>query len=359
MSANIVHCSPASRRRVKDRPPPAIFFHTRPSSAMHYSPPSTTNHNNLQTTPHHSLMPLATMTSQDPQARPAKKQRLSSSPAPPPISPTSTTPASAANTDNTLKSAAQPGREQYTTANELTSANPDTHISVPTALAFWSSQTPDDDGVLCGLARLSKPDLTASHEFLTSLRRTSKTWSLARGKFPRVVDCGAGVGRITLGLLGKVADVVDIVEPVEKFTAAIGLGERWAPIVERGGVGRVYNVGLEDWDGPREAGEDVKYGLIWNQWCLSQLTDEALVKYLVRSKEWLLTGGWIIVKENISADPEGRDMFDPEDSSVRRTDEKFRKLFAQAGCVLVKSRLQRGFPTGILPVRMYALQPEA
>lgn len=40
-----------------------------------------------------------------------------------------------------------------------------------------------------------------------------------------------------------------------------------------------------------------------------------------------------------------------------RTDEKFRKLFNDAGLELIQTDLQTGFPQGLFPVRFYALRP--
>ena len=157
------------------------------------------------------------------------------------------------------------------------------------------------------------------------------------------------------------ADVVDIVEPVKKFTDRITEGKEFEDVRARNGVGKVWNLGLEAWDPADEirSEQGLQYDLIWNQWCVGQLTDTQLRDYLVRSQKWVKRGGWIVVKENLSNDPNGLDVFDDEDSSVTRTDDKFRNIFKQAGLKIVSTELQRGFPKGLYPVRMYALQPEA
>lgn len=94
------------------------------------------------------------------------------------------------------------------------------------------------------------------------------------------------IGRITKGLLLHVAEEVDVVEPVFKFTEELkGLQ----------GVGTIYNVGLQDWQPPH----DVQYDLIWTQWCLGHLTDAQVVKYLEVCKIALRPGtGIIVIKEN-------------------------------------------------------------
>ena len=102
---------------------------------------------------------------------------------------------------------------------------------------------------------------------------------------------------------------------------------------------------------------DIVYDLIWTQWCVGQLTDTQLVEYLRRIQDSLIKGGWIVVKENLSNHQLGEDIYDDTDSSVTRTDEKFRELFEKAGLRIVGTELQKGFPKNLYPVRMYALQP--
>ena len=119
----------------------------------------------------------------------------------------------------------------------------------------------------------------------------------------------------------------------------------------KGVVGNVSVSGLEDWR-PEE-----RYELIWNQWCVGYLKDEQLVDYLRRCKEVLTADGWIVLKENISTNADKEDIYDEMDSSVTRTNEKFQQLFKEADVRLVKTEIQKGFPKGLYPVRLYALRP--
>ena len=112
------------------------------------------------------------------------------------------------------------------------------------------------------------------------------------------------IGRITEGLLLDVAERVDIVEPIAKFTEALRGKE---------GVGEIFNVGLENWS-PEDRQE--RYDLIWNQWCLGHLTDSQLVAYLRKCRMVLNDGGVVVVKENMSTGEV--DVFDQVDSSVTR-----------------------------------------
>jgi hypothetical protein len=52
--------------------------------------------------------------------------------------------------------------------------------------------------------------------------------------------------------------VVDIVEPVKKFTDEVSSGENFSKEREMGKIGKIYNVRLEDW-----APEHKAYWVIW------------------------------------------------------------------------------------------------
>ncbi len=231
---------------------------------------------------------------------------------------------------------------------------PDAQINHSDAKAYWGDVPADIQGMLGGYPQVSRVDLQGSRAFLAKLgistksksnsgevggsigssngsgkgRRLrssdvgaategqdgmkgeadgSKTVDKAQGRriINRAVDCGAGIGRITEGLLLSIATQVDIVEPIAKFTDKLK---------DIPGVGKIWNVGLEEWN-PVSTRE--KYDLIWNQWCLGHLTDEQLVIYLKSCREAAVVGGGlVVVKENITTGE--RDVFDKEDSSVTR-----------------------------------------
>lgn len=249
--------------------------------------------------------------------------------------------------------------------------NPDASINVSASLAYWENVTSDNNGMLGGFPQTSRIDLQGSSNFLTKLRRAragqATTTKQALLPLERVADCGAGIGRITKGLLLGVGRRVDVVEPVKKFTDELvkelenTQADAAGGSTGRGQVGEVINLGLQDW-----IPEPGAYNLIWNQWCVGHLTDAQLVTYLERCREGLVKSGegqekaesWIVVKENLSTDIRHRDIYDDEDSSVTRSDDKFRKLFKNAKLKLVATELQRGMPKELYPVRIYALKPE-
>lgn len=228
---------------------------------------------------------------------------------------------------------------------------PDANISTSDSLEYWNSIDATVNGMLGGYPQISRIisriDLKGSANFLAKLRRQHPS-STGDGTLHRGVDCGAGIGRIMAWLLSTVCDIIDIVEPINKFAQEAKAAE----IVGKGTLGEIYVTGLENWK------PEQRYDLIWNQWCMGHLTDQQLVAYLVRCKDALTVDGWIIVKENMSTNPEGEDVFDKTDSSVTRTHQKFQQLFKEADIRLVKTEIQKGFPKGLYPVRLYALKSQ-
>lgn len=228
----------------------------------------------------------------------------------------------------------------------------DKEINYTKAVDYWSNVSTDENGVLGGFGlqtAVPKVDASGSIAFVERLQ------SLSPNTFPNgpldatqpkiVLDVGAGIGRVSRDVISKFAPAVDILEP------AGPLIEKAREIQDIVHVNKFFQMGIQDFDFPT----DYKYWCIWCQWCVGQVPDAVLVDFLKKCKENLQEGGIIIVKENNSTSDE--DIFDDVDSSVTRTHEKFKSLFAQAGLRLLLSSLQRGLPKDLFPVRLYALAP--
>ncbi|KAI1749643.1 AdoMet dependent proline di-methyltransferase-domain-containing protein [Xylaria castorea] len=227
---------------------------------------------------------------------------------------------------------------------------PDAAINQHAALQYWQSVEASTDSMLGGISSLtgfshiSKVDLQGSRSFLAKLGIGTKN---GRHSVASILEGGAGVGRVTEGLLLHVGTAIDIIEPVQRFTAQLQGKE---------GIRTIFNVGLEDW----EPTQGVQYDLVWTQWCAGHLTNEQLVRYLKQCKAALnKDNGLIIVKENISTS--GVDIFDSVDSSVTREDRSFREIFKAANLRIVKVETQKGLSTKqarrLFPVQTYALRP--
>ncbi|SCU86932.1 LADA_0E01068g1_1 [Lachancea dasiensis] len=225
---------------------------------------------------------------------------------------------------------------------------PDAHINYEDAVDYWTSVPATVDGVLGGYGEgtiVPTMDVMGSNHFLRKL----KSRMIVADNHKKVgCDIGAGIGRVTRDMLQKHCDVVDLVEPVKPFVDQMEV--ELAPLAKEGRLGQIYAVGMQDW-----VPEEGKYWLIWCQWCVGHLPDVELVQFFERCKKALQPNGTIVVKENNTQT--GEDDFDATDSSVTRSDDKFKLLFEKAGLKLIATERQKGLPKELYPVRLYALKP--
>lgn len=228
----------------------------------------------------------------------------------------------------------------------------DSQINYNDAIDYWTGVPASVDGVLGGFGEqtaVPKADIVGSSTFL---RKLQTRMTCPDGLEKLTIDMGAGIGRITRDLLWKVSDKCDLLEPVKPFVAQ--MNNELVGVKNRGKLGDIYDIGMQEWE--CEADKVGKYWLVWCQWCVGQLPDEELVKFWERCRTALIGNGigTLIVKENIAPDD---DIFDETDSSVTRSDAKFRELFIKAGFKLIASDIQKGLPKELYPVRMYCLKP--
>nr|ACO14590.1 Phosphoethanolamine N-methyltransferase [Caligus clemensi] len=220
--------------------------------------------------------------------------------------------------------------------------NGDSGIDYEKGAKYWEGIDPTIDGMLGGFGKVSNPDLKDSATFLKSLfKGTSEFVGPSNG---RVLDCGAGIGRISRNLLSKQFMRVDIVEQCPKF---LEKAKVYCESSERI-VGFTCS-GLQDF-----TPEENTYDVIWCQWVLGHLTNEDLVQFFRRCKKGLKPNGLIVVKENLTSS--GVTEIDKEDGSVTRPEEEFLNIFQKADCQLIKEMNRRLFPKELYPVKMFALK---
>lgn len=221
---------------------------------------------------------------------------------------------------------------------------PDKLINYDDALEYWESIPATVDGVLGGFGDATvvpSRDIAQSMKFIRKLSSRIKP-EADEEKYG--LELGAGIGRVTKNLLSKICTKVDLVEYNPKFVDQMhqelqGLSQL---------VGDIYTIGMQDFV------PDKKYWVVWAQWCLGYLPDEKLVEFLKLMGLALSANGILIVKENNCRTAE--DEFDEQDSSVTRTDEKFKQLFQASGLKLIAQETQKGFPEVLFPVKIYALK---
>jgi len=206
-------------------------------------------------------------------------------------------------------------------------------------LEHWAEQDATVNGVLGGFPETSEPDLRESRRFLNLVRLPHDPPS----REGTVLDCGAGIGRVTQGLLLDEFARVDLIEPNARLLESARLQ------INDARAERFICGSLEQFQ-PEEG----RYDAIWAQWVLLYLTDDDLVSFFERCKRGLTRTGIIFVKENVVL--EGQWIVDRDDNSISRTDAMYKAIFKKAGLLLQEEMKQATWPADLVPVKMYALR---
>lgn len=219
-----------------------------------------------------------------------------------------------------------------------------------TAVNYWDGQAASDDGVLGGYGELTGPDLRDSKIFLEKVFGPYLKTAVSEGRELVAIDCGAGVGRVSEGLLLQFFHQVDLLEPSAHLLSAartrlLKPGKKSFPHTNRA-VG-FFQAGLETFNP-----EPGRYDAIWIQWALLYVTDDDAISLLKRCRKALKAGGMIFIKENVCA--EGF-IVDRDDASVTRSHAYYVQLIEKSGLILKSTALQKGFPKDLYKVRMYAV----
>lgn len=214
------------------------------------------------------------------------------------------------------------------------------------ALDKWAKKPASVSGVLDGFVSASEPDLKESGIFLDILaqiynKNTNKNL-IKNNEDLRVLDCGAGIGRISSGILMQRFHYVDLVEPVAHF-----IDKAKIILSKHGHQGNFYQVGLQDFN------TDVKYDCIWIQWVLGQISDNDVIIFLKRCKMMLKPNGIIVVKENMLTDGFS---IDENYNLINRSYNDTKKLFDFAGLRIIYEENQKDFPSYLTKVHMFALE---
>eukprot|EP01137_Pigoraptor_chileana_P008738 Opistho-2@55998 len=206
------------------------------------------------------------------------------------------------------------------------------------AAGYWESVPATVQGMLGGFAHISPTDVQGSRSFIARFISGPS----ATVKTRHALDCGAGIGRVTKEFLLPLFDKVDLVEQNPLFVDAA------KHYVESEHVERFMCIGLQEF-----VPDEGRYDVIWSQWVLGHLTDDDFVAFFKRCRKGLAEGGVICVKENVTR---SGFVVDKQDSSVTRSNDLLKELFAKAGLTLLHEEVQQSFPKELFPVKMYALQ---
>lgn len=212
------------------------------------------------------------------------------------------------------------------------------------AQQYWSRIDPTIDGMLGGLSQIDTTDVNGSSRFLNELFKMKPSPGATR-----VLDCGAGIGRVTKNLLINYFKTVDLVEQDENFVRKAH--DYLNPNGQLSGkIGTIHNVGLQDFTPTVET-----YDVIWCQWVLGHLTDADLGAFFKRCITGLTKNGCIVIKENFTSTDDF--CVDETDSSVTRSLRVTKAILESSNLRIIKICKQENFIQGLFPVYTIACKP--
>ena len=221
-------------------------------------------------------------------------------------------------------------------------------------LNHWTSHVSadTDDGVLGGYGAIDELDAAASLGF-ASHWGGRKEGGFATGS--RALDCGAGIGRVSAGVLAHICENVDLVEVSQPL---LDQAEKNLEHIPCNRV-RFIKESLRTFEP-----ECVSYDVIWLQWVLGHLTDRDVLALLIRCRHGLRAGGVVVVKDNNALPKEciagrGRYALDEDNAAVIRSYAHMRSLFRQAGLKLEHVERQTDFPEELCTPQPQSLHPPA
>jgi protein N-terminal methyltransferase len=200
----------------------------------------------------------------------------------------------------------------------------------------WENIEPSINGMLGGNEEVNESDVKTSCEFLEGLIKTKKI------NPKKVLDCGAGIGRVTTYVLQNYFEEIDIMEQEQKYVDYCIQNFK-----ENTKIKNIYQSGLQEFK------FESKYNVIWAQWCLENLDDDDLIIFLNKCKLNLEDDGCIVVKENIVSKGS---VFCKEDYSRVRSDVLFKGIFNKCGLKIIKHFHQPNWPKDLLKVSIFLLK---
>jgi protein N-terminal methyltransferase len=205
---------------------------------------------------------------------------------------------------------------------------------------FWEKSEATVEGMLEGNDIVHNSDVKTSCELIEGLILIKK---LTPGT---VLDCGAGIGRVTSNVLLNYFEKVDLMEQDEKFCQKckeIFLGNSK--------IKNIFQSSFQNFVFQKE-NEQLKYDVIWIQWCVENIDDQDLITFLTKCRNALNPKGLVIVKENIVG--KGT-LFVPEDFSRVRSDVIFRNVFTASGFRIIKHFHHPNWPKDMMKVSVFVL----
>ncbi len=200
----------------------------------------------------------------------------------------------------------------------------------------WQKAEANLYGIMDGFVDVNKSDVDFSCALIKHLIDNKKLNN------DTVIDCAAGIGRVSENVLQNFFNKIDIVERDEKFVEACK-----KTFASNEKIRNIFCDSLENFEFRNN------YDLIWIQWCLEEILYDDLIIFLKRCKSALKQNGIIIVKENIlnSAEP-----FLEDSNREFRSVKYLCEIFDKCDLNLESYYMQPNWPQNLFPVATFVLK---
>lgn len=201
---------------------------------------------------------------------------------------------------------------------------------------YWENCDNTIEDMLGGNPQVNEIDIKTSSELLEGLIKSGK---LNPG---RVLDCGAGIGRITNSVLQNYFSEVDLVEMNKNF---VEFGKQFFKDNKK--IKDFYCSVLQEFKFEK------KYDCIWIQWCIENLEDDDLDIFLTNCCKNIQDNGLMVIKENIT---DKGNFYSSEDFSKIRSDRIYKEIFERNGFSIVKHFHHPNWPKDLMKVSVFVLK---
>jgi protein N-terminal methyltransferase len=185
---------------------------------------------------------------------------------------------------------------------------------------FWMNRTANIDA-MCGVGELNEEDLAHSKQIFEKLNLNKK--------ISRVLDVGAGIGRITFNVLYDRCEKIDMVDINKKFLESALIKEKE---MKGNKIEKIYSQKIQDFK------FEYSYDLIFVQWVLEYLKEENFIKFLSNVVVNLKDDGFLIIKENVNLSDD-RIIYIEEEGSLIRPPKFFENGFKKVGLIVKNDEL--------------------
>ena len=209
------------------------------------------------------------------------------------------------------------------------------NIRYEKAKEYWENCEPTIHDMLGGNPEVNEIDLKVSRKLIENLIESKKL------NLTNVIDCGAGIGRVTDLVLKDYFSEIDLVEMNPEFV-------KYAKDFFKNNlkIKNIFCSPLQKFIFTK------KYNCIWIQWCLENLEDNDLNIFLKNCYNYLEKDGLVIIKENIV--DKGYYLCDQDYSKIR-SDKIFKNLFESNKFLIFKHIHHPYWPLDLMKVSIFVL----